>query len=200
MRIAGLAIDSFVLCAGALVALSACSATPSAGASFDASSGDAAVDADVPDASADASGDAAVDAGACVLDVGADASACEACRAKKCCNTDSAQKAKPGTWTNSALQICSANSCATECALAAPKCGGITPDPASCVDALDAKCCAEVTACGQSDECVAVIYLCIDDAGNDPASAAFRTCAARYPQGLKLFRALDACFGTVTCP
>jgi hypothetical protein len=176
-----------------------CSST-SSGAAASADAGDAApIDASSDDVVAQDGAPDGADGGGCMLDI-PDASACEACEAKKCCNTASAERQKPGTWTNSALHVCAENSCAAECALAMPTCGGITPDPASCLAALDAMCCAQVTACGQSDECVAVIYLCIDDQGNDPAGQAFRKCAAQYPNGLELFNALNQCFGTVTCP
>jgi hypothetical protein len=193
----------------AVVALlgAACSAANSSGEPPD-SGEDAGVDsgADGDDASADAVADSAtadVDAtpdGGCALDLGADASACDSCKAQKCCATTSAQSAKPGSWTDSAALVCAENECATECSLTAPQCGGITPDPATCLAALDAMCCDLVTACGQSDACVAVIYLCIDDQGNDPGSTGFDACAAKYPGGLAVFDNLNACFSTVSCP
>jgi hypothetical protein len=145
----------------------------------------------------DAGGDAAP---SCTLDPGPGASACDMCEAQKCCHTATADKQKSDVWTKSTLKVCAENACATECSLTVPMCGGITPDPASCVDALDAKCCAQVTACGQSDACVAVIYLCIDDQNNDPGSPGFDTCAAQYPGGLAVFNTLNDCFSTVTCP
>jgi hypothetical protein len=148
----------------------------------------------------DARLDTAAEAGACSLATAPDASACDVCESQKCCFTTAASRAKPGAWTNSAATVCSENECATECGGSAPKCGGITPDPASCLDALDAKCCAQVTACGQSDECVAVVYLCIDDQGHAPGTPGFATCAAQYPMGLALFNPMNDCFATVSCP
>jgi hypothetical protein len=121
--------------------------------------------------------------------------------AAHCCNTEASVLAKPmDVWTKSAALVCKENSCASECGVPQAKCGGITPDPASCLPALQAKCCDKLTACGASDECVAVIYLCIDDAGNDPGSAGFNKCAAKYPMGLPIFNDLNTCFDTVSCP
>ena len=171
---------------------------PDAGTGGATPEGDAGADADAfapdaPDAPAEADG-------GCMLDLPPDAGACDQCKAEKCCGTASAQQKKPGSWTNSAALVCAENLCATECGLTVPKCGGITPDPASCLDALDAMCCDLVTACGESDACIAVIYLCIDDQNNDPGSAGFDACAAGYPGGLAVFNPLNDCFSQVSCP
>lgn len=191
--------------AAAVLALAAACSSSSGGglgASPDAGGDDASADLDASAGDADAIDAARADAeaGACSLVLSGDASACDVCKSQKCCRTTAAARAKPGSWTNSAALICAENECATECGLPAAKCGGITPDPASCLDALDAKCCGEVTACGQSDECVAVVYLCIDDQGNAPGSPGFANCAATYPNGRTLFNTMNDCFVTVTCP
>jgi len=83
---------------------------------------------------------------------------------ERCCRS-------PGTWTSSAAKICTDASCFAECEIAQPDCGGIVPTPASCKDDLYAVCCAQVTACAESDECAALIYLCIDDQGCNPGQA-----------------------------
>jgi hypothetical protein len=125
---------------------------------------------------------------------------CQACQDAKCCITASAAAAKPGTWTNSAVLICRQDNCATECGTPAPTCGNITPSPASCAAALDKACCAQMAACGQSDECLALVYLCIDGQSCDPSAACFDACRKRYPNGAKLFDAMNACSGNVNCP
>jgi hypothetical protein len=121
------------------------------------------------------------------------------CKAEKCCATTSAASADPGSWTDSAALVCAENECASECGLAAPQCGGITPDPASCLAAVDAMCCDLVAGCGQSDACVAVIYLCIDDEGNDPGTSSFDACAAQYPGGLAVSNSVNDGFSLVSC-
>jgi hypothetical protein len=194
---------AFALTTIVAAACSSTSGTPEATPTSDAAPADATASPDastVTDGAAEADvsiGDAAD--GGCALDLGTDASACEVCQSQKCCATVSASQQAPGAWTNSAATVCTENQCATECGVAAPVCGGITPSPASCLAALDAMCCAQVTACGQSDQCVAVIYLCIDNEGNDPGSSGFDTCAAAYPDGLQLFNVLNTCFTNVSC-
>ncbi|MFO0555907.1 MAG: hypothetical protein U0271_46445 [Polyangiaceae bacterium] len=138
---------------------------------------------------------------ACVSGLVSGDAACTACQDAACCLTATAAATAPGTWTNSAAKICREANCAAECGVAEPECGGIQPSPASCTDALYASCCAEVTACAESDECVAIIYLCIDDQGCYPGKQpCWDECLARYPAGAALFGPLDDCFSTVLCP
>jgi hypothetical protein len=137
---------------------------------------------------------------ACQSGLPQSAPACEACQDAHCCVSATAAANDPGTWTNSGAKICREANCFAECGVAEPECGGIQPSPSSCTANLYAKCCTEVTACAKSDECTAVIYLCIDDQGCAPGSACFQSCTAAYPAGLTLFNELDACFSTVACP
>lgn len=126
--------------------------------------------------------------------------ACTTCQDASCCLTATAAAEAPGTWTTSGAKICREANCATECGVPEPECGGIQPSPASCTDELYASCCAEVTACAQSDACVAIIYLCIDDQGCFPGQEpCWSECLALYADGADLFDSLDACFATVTC-
>jgi len=128
-----------------------------------------------------------------------DTAECQICQDASCCITATAAAENPGTWTTSGATICREANCFAECGVAQPECGGIQPSPASCTEALYAACCAEVEACAKSDECTAVIYLCIDDQGCAPGSACFDACVADLPGGLAVFEALDVCFSTVTC-
>ena len=139
--------------------------------------------------------------GACVSGLDQPEPGCTACQDAHCCETASAAASAPGSWTLSGAKICREANCAAECGVAEPTCGGIQPSPASCTDALYATCCNEVTACAQSDQCVAIIYLCIDDQGCAPGQApCWDECIAAHPVGAPLFASLDDCFGTVTCP
>lgn len=126
--------------------------------------------------------------------------ACQACQDAECCATSTAAADKPGKWTSSAAKICREASCSGPCGVPEPTCGGIVLDPASCTDAVRAKCCAELTACAQNDACVAIIYLCIDDQGCPPGKACFDTCAAQYSDGAAIFDAADKCLSKVVCP
>lgn len=125
---------------------------------------------------------------------------CTACQDANCCLSATAAAEAPGTWTNSGAQVCREANCFEECGTAEPACGGIVPSPASCKEALYAECCAEVTACGESDQCVAIIYLCIDDQGCVPGQQpCWDECLALYPEGAPIFETLDECFSGVTC-
>lgn len=135
---------------------------------------------------------------ACVSGLEQASPACTACQDANCCVTASAAADKPGSWTDSAATICTEANCFSECGVAEPECGGIVPSPASCKDELYAACCAEVTACAQSDACVALIYLCIDDQGCNPGAPCWDECVATYG-GESIFETLDACFSNVTC-
>jgi hypothetical protein len=125
--------------------------------------------------------------------------ACTACQDAHCCLSASAAAQNPGTWTNSAAKICRDANCWQECGVPEPECGGIVPTPPSCADDLYAACCAEVTACAESDSCTALIYICIDDLGCNPGTTCFNECAASYPGGEDLFDAFLECFNDVTC-
>lgn len=136
---------------------------------------------------------------ACVSGLEQDTPECTACQDANCCLSATAAAEDPGTWTNSAAKICTDASCYAECGVPQPECGGIVPSPASCKDALYEACCAEVTACAESDECVAMIYLCVDDQGCDPSKACWDDCLAMYGAGEQLFDDLLDCFGPVDC-
>jgi len=97
--------------------------------------------------------------------------ACTACQDQNCRLSASAAAGRPAPGR--ALRPRSAP---TPAALRSARsrsqtCGGIVPTPASCKDDLYAVCCAQVTACAESDECAALIYLCIDDQGCNPGQA-----------------------------
>lgn len=146
----------------------------------------------------DGAGDAATRTCARVLP--SNASACDRCRAERCCVTTTAALEKPEVWSKSAAKICSESACAAECGNTAPACGGIVPSPASCADATRKACCSEMASCAKSDDCVAIVYLCIDGEGLAPGTPAFDRCAAKRAAGKALFEAADACFQTVVCP
>jgi hypothetical protein len=157
---------------------------------------------DDDDASSDAATDAATDAApACAGPTPTQSSdACQQCQDTKCCITATAEQTHPDEWTKSVGLICRQDNCATECGSAPSTCGNITPSPASCLAATDAACCAELTACGASDECLALIYIDIDDNNCDPSQTCFKTYEAQYPDGAKIFDALNACSAKVNCP
>lgn len=156
------------------------------------------------DAGVDASDASMIDAAdaapVCVGSSVQTSSACQTCQDTRCCINASACGQSPGTWTCSGQKICLQNECATECGEKPATCGAIVPDPPSCVDAIRKACCAQLTACGQSDECVALIYQCIDGQSCDPTMPCFKKCGAQWPNGAKLFAALDACGSKVACP
>jgi hypothetical protein len=126
--------------------------------------------------------------------------ACKSCQDQKCCITASSATAKPGEWTQSASLVCRQNACAAECGTSPAKYGNITPSPASCTAAAQAACCPALTACGESDECLAILYLCIDRDGCDPSAPCFADCRVKYPKGAVVFDKLNACFSNVACP
>jgi hypothetical protein len=133
-------------------------------------------------------------------DTGADTGlSCDGCVAALCPNVSMECTTNPGTWTCSAQTICKQNLCAAECGTMPATCGNIIPDPPSCTDATRKACCAELTACGQSEECVELIYLCIDGMGCAPGSACFNTCRQKWPSGAKIFDALNKCGSKVSC-
>lgn len=139
-----------------------------------------------------------------VMEAGSDSGAdvvlsCDDCEKTRCPNVAAECANNPGTWTCSASKICRENLCATECATVPATCGNIIPDPPSCTDATRKACCAEMTACGQSEECIELIYLCIDGMGCAPGSACFTTCKQKWPNGAKIFDALDKCSFKVSC-
>jgi hypothetical protein len=138
-------------------------------------------------------------AAACVSGLEQPTAACTTCQDAHWCLTATAAAIDPGVWTRSAATICREANCAAECGVPEPECGGIVPTPASCTDDLYASCCAEVTACAESDACTALIYICIDDRGLAPGSAGFMACAMEFPGGDALFADLDTCFAGVTC-
>ena len=126
--------------------------------------------------------------------------ACTACQDANCCISASAAAEAPGTWTNSGAQVCREANCFDACGTAEPECGGIVPSPASCTDELYVACCPEVTACGKNDQCVAIIYLCIDDQECVPGQQpCWDECLALYPEGAPVFETLNDCFSGVTC-
>jgi hypothetical protein len=137
---------------------------------------------------------------ACVSGLAQPSEACTACQDANCCITASAAAEAPGEWTNSGAKVCREANCAEVCGAAEPECGGIVPSPASCTDDLYAACCAEVSACATNDQCVAIIYLCIDDQGCLPGQQpCWDECLALYAEGAPIFETLNDCFGTVTC-
>jgi len=125
--------------------------------------------------------------------------ACQQCQDANCCISATAEETKPDVWTKSVGLICRQDNCATQCGAAASTCGNITPSPASCAPKLQAACCDELTACGNSDECLAIVYLCIDDQNCDPSASCFKACRAQYPEGAKIFDAMNACSAKVNC-
>jgi hypothetical protein len=57
-----------------------------------------------------------------------------------------------------------------------------------------------MTACGQSDQCLALVYICIDGQNCDPSQPCFTACRAKWPDGAKIFDAMNACSANVNCP
>ena len=141
--------------------------------------------------------------------------ACLACQAEHCCVvasncaddpecvatlacTDSSCRGlhPAGVWNWSGLINCRKNDCATECGLVSTRCGGITPEPATCATCLRQECCAEGTACGANDSCLAFVYQCLDQNQCAPPDACSRACRARYPEGAAVFDVMDTCVRT----
>ncbi len=163
------------------------------------------------------------EAGVCTSPPVAGNPACEACQVAKCCITASTCASNPdcvaieaclggggdggscasghamGVWAQSGLDVCRQNQCAAECGLPAATCGAIVPDPASCLAAVDANCCAETAACGASDACVAFIYECLDQNACGTTGPCWDACRAMYPSALPAFDAMAACWGNVSC-
>jgi hypothetical protein len=104
-----------------------------------------------------------------------------------------------GVWDQSGLDVCRQNQCATECGKPAATCGGIVPDPASCLAAVDMACCAQTAACGQSDACLAFVYQCLDKKGCASSGPCYDACRAAYPAALAIFDAMAACWNDVSC-
>lgn len=186
-----------------LVASPACSSSSSSPSAPTDAGADTAVETSALDSSADAlaeGGDDGGDGGGCVSGLTQPNAACQTCQDAHCCIVAS-DCAKTGSkWSCSAAKVCRENDCATECGLAAPTCGDIIPDPASCTDATRAKCCSQLSACAKSDECLAMIYMCIDEMSCDPSKPCFAKCRTDWPAGAVLFDALDKCSQKVSCP
>jgi hypothetical protein len=145
---------------------------------------------------------------------------CEACEAEKCCinganclanadcvaimecavegGTGCTTGHADGIWYSSGIVVCIQNNCASECGIQPVTCGGIQPTPVSCTEAIQAECCAETAACGESDACVAFIYQCIDE--NDCSSQeCYDECVAQYPDATAPFDAMADCWAGVEC-
>ncbi len=185
---------------GALACSSTSSTTSPTDASIDVGFEVAAPDAEPDIADASDVGDVPAEAATCNSGLTQPTPACQACQDANCCIVASDCATTKSKWSCSAAKICRENSCATECALSAPTCGDIIPDPVSCTDATRASCCAELTACAKSDECLALIYMCIDESACDPSKPCFKACRTKWPTGSSLFDALDTCGSKVSCP
>ena len=160
---------------------------------------DTVTEASSDDGPSDASPDAP-ESGACVSGLTQPQPECQACQDAHCCIVASDCATTKSKWSCTAAKICRETSCATECATPPATCGNIVPDPASCTDATRAACCAELTACSQSDECLALIYICIDEQACDPTKPCFKDCKTKWPSGAAVFTALDKCASKVSCP
>lgn len=183
-----------------LLGLCACSSESSSGAGGQGGAADGGAGGSAGGPSGGAGGGGGLGGAACVSGLAQPSESCTACQDANCCITASAAAEAPGQWTNSGAQICREANCAAACGTAEPECGGIVPSPASCKDDLYAACCAEVSACSANDQCVAIIYLCIDDQGCLPGQQpCWVECLALYPEGAPIFETLNECFGTVTC-
>ena len=176
-------------------ALAACSGASSSPGPIDSGSG---ADGAPDSAASDDAGEG--DAGQCGATPKQATPECQRCQDTQCCINASACTSTPSSWSCSGAKICRENLCAQECGTAAATCGNIVFDPASCTAATRAACCNEITACAQSDECVALIYQCIDGMGCAPGSTCFAACRKQWPTGAKLFDNADACVSTVSCP
>jgi hypothetical protein len=174
----------------ALLAIAGCSSSSSSPAQSFSDDGDAGLlDASVVDAAPACAGPTPTQS----------SDACQQCQDTHCCITSTAEQTHPDEWTKSVGLICREDNCATECGTPASKCGNITPSPASCLAAFDATCCAELAACGASDECLALVYIDIDDNNCDPSQACFKTYEAQLPDGAKIFNAMNLCGEKVNC-
>lgn len=191
---------SRLLCLAAISILAACGDSGSGGAGgADTPGGSGGGGGSGGNVAIGGGGGAGEGGAACVSGLEQDTPACTACQDANCCLSATAAAEDPGTWTSSAAKICLEASCYEECDVPKPECGGIVPSPASCKDELYAACCAEVTACAESDECVAMIYICVDDQGCNPSMPCWDDCLAMYGAGEPLFDALLECFGPVEC-
>ena len=125
---------------------------------------------------------------------------CTACQDAHCCLTATQAATHPDSWTRSAAKICREANCWQQCNVPEPECGGIVPTPASCADDLYSACCAETTACAQSDACDALVYICVDDRGCSVSGSCLEQCAAEFPGGRDQYDAFIQCFfEDVTC-
>jgi hypothetical protein len=193
-----------LLVLGAAVACA--SSSPAAKPGVDAAthdSGDDTLDAgdDAPDAFlyGDAPTDSG-DGGICHSGLKQSSAACTSCQDAHCCITATACATTHSTWDCSGATVCRQNACGSECATPPATCGNIVPSPASCTDALRKACCQQMTACGDSDECLALVYSCIDGMNCDPSQSCFIACRMRWPAGAKIFDAMNACSQNVSCP
>jgi hypothetical protein len=123
--------------------------------------------------------------------------ACNDCLAKSCCTviaSCSDDGGCTGAWDHAALTGCMTNGCATACGRPLAHCGGIQATPLSCATCVFNHCCAEATRCGANDNCLALIYQCIDKLG-----ASLNDCETMLPDGVTDFEALNGC-GVIQCP
>ncbi|APR78945.1 Hypothetical protein A7982_04292 [Minicystis rosea] len=145
--------------------------------------------------------------------------ACEACQNEKCCTTGANCAGDPdcvasiacaaagtdctsghagGIWNYSGLVVCVQNLCADACGMAPATCGNIQPTPASCTGEIQAACCDETKACGESDACLAFVYQCIDQK-QCASQPCFNDCVAQYPDAVAPFNAMADCWSNVSC-
>lgn len=124
--------------------------------------------------------------------------AVEACTLENNSVSECVDENPDAIWYVSGVVVCRQNNCAEECGFEQAVCGNITPSPASCTEDVQAACCDETTACGESDACVALIYQCFDAEGCTDQSC-LDDCMDRYPEARDDFDAMADCWDTVEC-
>src|SRR5262249_24702331 len=112
---------------------------------------------------------------------------------------DCAEGHVAGVWLQTGLDVCRRNQCADACGAPAATCGGTVRDPRSGQGAVDALCCGETAACGQSDACAALLYQCLDQGGCGTTGPCYEASRALYPAALPAFDAMASCWAGVTC-
>ena len=122
--------------------------------------------------------------------------ACTNAACRRACQVDHPD----GIWDFSGLYICLQNGCATQCGFPAVTCGGISLTTTTCNACFRSKCCAAGEACGANDQCLALIYQCLDKRGcPDSDGPCAQRCRGLYPVGAPIFDEALTCART-ECP
>jgi hypothetical protein len=125
---------------------------------------------------------------------------CEAACSNRACLMQCETMHGAGVWDFSGLLVCLTDNCASECGFPAAQCGDITLTTPDCDTCFKQQCCAQGTACGANDQCLALIYQCLDK-NNCPDSSGpcAQDCRHMYSGGASAFDASLQC-ARIKCP